>query len=295
MHLESFINYLETERRYSAYTVLAYRTDLDQYYRYIQKKFGLTEVSGDERKLIRQWIVHMMEQGIAARTVRRKVSALGSYYRFLVKRGFIISSPVPGVTIPRSGKTLPVFIPEDKMNLLLDNSVFSDSFSGTRNRLIIDVLYCTGMRRSELVNLRNSDVDCPEMVIRVQGKGGKQRNIPAGQHLLNAVRLYLDEKAGLFGTFAPSDPFFVTDRNNKLYPEFVYRIVKKYLCMVTSSEKRSPHILRHSFATHMLNNGADLNAIKEILGHASLSATQVYTHNSFKKLKKIYKQAHPRA
>ena len=295
MHIDSFISYLKTEKRYSSYTLKAYENDLQQFISFLEGAGSEKDTSGAQHKQIRQWVVHLMEQGLSPRSVRRKISALSSYYRFLLLRGIITSNPLLKVTIPKSGRKLPGFIPEDKLNHLLDQIDFGEDFTGVRDRLIIEMLYFTGMRRSELIKLCNSDVDSSEMIIKVHGKGGKERHIPVGQAFSQTLRDYMQKKVSEFGTVLPADPFFVTGTNKKLYPELVYRVVRKYLRLITSGGKRSPHILRHSFATHMLNHGADLNAIKDLLGHASLSATQVYTHNSFEKLKKIYKQAHPRA
>jgi integrase/recombinase XerC len=290
MHIDPFISYLKTERRYSSYTVKAYENDLSQFY-----GFSGRDSHEETSRRIRKWIIFMMEGGMSTRSIRRKISTLGSYFNYLIKKGVLETSPLLKVTIPKTGKRLPGFIPEASLDQLLDNVEFGDDFAGVRNRLILEILYFTGMRRSELVNLRNSDVNSHEMSIRVNGKGGKQRMIPVGQTFSQTLRDYTLKKEAEFGQGLPGDPYFVTGRNKRLYPELVYRVVRKYLQLVSPGPGRSPHILRHSFATHMLNHGADLNAIKELLGHASLAATQVYTHNSFEKLKKIYKQAHPRA
>ena len=295
MHIDSFITYLKTEKRYSPFTLRAYENDLRQFFGFQHSMDQERKEREKEERQIRQWIVHLMEEGISARSVKRKISALGSYYRFLMRRGIVADNPLAKVTIPKSGKRLPGFIPEDKLDFLLDEVDFGDDFNGVRNRLIIEILYFTGMRRSELIGLNNSDINGYEMTIRVHGKGGKERLIPVGQVFSRTLKEYTGKKVTEFGVVSPSDPFFVTNSNKRLYPELVYRVVRKYLRLVTSGDRRSPHILRHSFATHMLNHGASLNAIKDLLGHASLSATQVYTHNSFEKLKKIYKQAHPRA
>jgi integrase/recombinase XerC len=295
MHIDSFITYLKTERRYSSYTLRAYEKDLLQYFDFLGQS-GQEQSTGDkEHRQIRQWIVSMMEKGLSPRSVRRKASSLGSYYNYLVKKGIYTVSPLHKVTLPKTGKRLPGFIPEEKLNNLLDDFPFGDDFTGTRNRLIIELLYFTGMRRSELIWLTNSDVNTKDMTIKVSGKGNKQRIIPVGRSFLPALQGYTIVKAAEFGPALPEDPFFVTGSYKKVYPELVYRIVKKYISLVTPGRGRSPHLLRHSFATHMLDHGASLNSIKELLGHESLAATQVYTHNSLDKLKKIYKQAHPRA
>ncbi len=295
MQIDSFISYLKTERRYSFYTLKAYEKDLQQFMIFVKDEGFDNDYPQEDHKLIRQWVVNLIEEGLSPRSVRRKISALSSWYRYLLRRGIIKSNPLLKVTIPKSGKRLPKFIPEDKLNNLLDQVDFGDDFTGVRNRLIIELLYFTGMRRSELIRLCNSDVNHYEMVIKVHGKGEKERHIPVGQVFSQTLMEYTQKKISSFGAVSPSDPFFVTGNNKRVYPELVYRVVRKYLGLISSGGKRGPHILRHSFATHMLNHGADLNAIKDLLGHSSLSATQVYTHNSFEKLKKIYKQAHPRA
>jgi integrase/recombinase XerC len=295
MHIDSFITYLKIERRYSSYTLRAYENDLLQYFDFIRQSGKEQAAPGKEHRQIRQWIVSMMENGISPRSVRRKISSLGSYYNYLIKKGIHSVSPLHKVTLPKTGKRLPGFVPEEKLNNLLDDFTFGNDFTGARNRLIIELLYFTGMRRSELVRLTNSDVNTGEKTIRVSGKGNKQRIIPVGQSFLQTLHDYTTIKEAEFGTVLPGDPFFVTGSYKMVYPELVYRIVRKYINLVSPGPGRSPHLLRHSFATHMLDHGADLNSIKELLGHESLAATQVYTHNSLEKLKKIYKQAHPRA
>jgi integrase/recombinase XerC len=296
MHTDPFITYLKTEKRYSFHTVKAYENDLRQFSDFTKGEDVRGSGSGTpDHRQIRKWLVHLMEKGITPRTARRKVSVLSSYCRYLVRRGLSVENPMTKVIMPKWGRPLPVFITENKLEELLDRENFGDDFAAVRDRLIIEVLYFTGIRRSELIGLSHSDVDLSKMTIKVHGKGGKERYIPVGSSFSLVLSEYLVKKELEFGKSAPLDPFFVTGANRKLYPELVYRVVRKNLGLVTSGSKRSPHILRHSFATHMLNNGADLNAIKELLGHASLNATQVYTHNSFEKLKKVYKQAHPRA
>jgi integrase/recombinase XerC len=216
------------------------------------------------------------------------------FFRYLRKEGIVKSDPLEKVVLPKRRKRLPQFVSEESLDSLLDNNNFGDDFSGIRNRAIIEMLYLTGMRRSEMINLRNTDIDLHEAVIKVTGKRNKQRIIPLTKPFTKELENYIIIRDKI-GTSGNGDWFFITEKGNKLYDKYVYNIVKGYLSMVTTIEKKSPHVLRHTFATHMLNRGADLNAIKELLGHANLSATQVYTHNTFEKLKKIYKQAHPRA
>jgi integrase/recombinase XerC len=243
---------------------------------------------------IRAWIVSMLENNYTSASVHRKISCLRVFYRYLRKEGYLSNDPLEKVILPKRKRRLPVFVEEAAMNKLLDDCTFGDDFSGVRNRTVIEMLYLTGMRRAELVGLKDRDVDLAGGVLKVTGKRNKQRIIPIVNTFIKSLEEYIKFKNENY----PSDEnswFFVTDKGNKLYDKYVYNLVNGYLAMVTTIEKKSPHILRHTFATHMLNHGADLNSIKELLGHANLSATQVYTHNTFEKLKKIYKQAHPRA
>jgi integrase/recombinase XerC len=243
---------------------------------------------------VRAWIVSMMENQITPVSVHRKISCLRVFFRHLRKEGVIKSDPLEKVVLPKRKKTLPVFVAEEALDTLLDNDNFGDDFAGLRNRTIIEMLYLTGIRRSELIGLRSNDIDFREATVKVTGKRNKQRIIPLTKPFVARLEEYYKMRNEFTGS-GNGEWFFITGKGNKLYDKFVYNIVKRYLSMVTTIEKKSPHILRHTFATHMLNHGADLNAIKEFLGHANLSATQVYTHNTFEKLKKIYKQAHPRA
>jgi integrase/recombinase XerC len=241
---------------------------------------------------VRAWMISLIERGCVTSTVHRKMSALRAFFRYMRKHGMSSTDPMSGVKLPKKAKQLPVFVAEEALDRLLDDYQFGDNFSGVRDRTIIEFLYLTGMRRSELISLRDEDVDLSSGQVRVTGKRNKQRVIPLVGSFIKSLEVYLESrsKAGHAG-----DCFFVTEKGNKMYDKGVYNIVKRYLSMVTTVEKKSPHVLRHTFATHMLNHGADLNSIKELLGHASLSATQVYTHNTFEQLKKVYKQAHPRA
>jgi integrase/recombinase XerC len=293
-HKESFLQYLQIEKRYSAHTVRSYANDLGQFFLFLtaqgQPDDPLSVTSHD----IRAWIVSMLDNNYSAVSVHRKISCLRVFYRYLRKEGVLKGDPLDKVSLPKRKKSLPVFVEEGAMDNLLDEYSFGDDFRGVRDRSIIEMLYLTGMRRGELIGLRNTDVDLAEGTVKVTGKRNKQRIIP----IINSFSERLGEYLTLRN--AEAEPgaegwFFVTDKGNKLYDKYVYNIVKRYLTMVTTIEKRSPHILRHTFATHMLNRGADLNSIKEFLGHANLSATQIYTHNTFEKLKIIYKQAHPRA
>jgi integrase/recombinase XerC len=293
-HKESFLQYLQIEKRYSLHTVRSYLNDLDQFYRFLLS-LGLPEdaVPVTSRD-IRAWIVSMLDNNYSTVSVHRKISCLRVFYRYLRKEGIMKNDPLEKVVLPKRKKSLPVFIDEEAINKLLDNYSFGDSFAGVRNRTIIELLYVTGMRRSELIGLRDNDVDLVEGSLKVTGKRNKQRIIPLVIPFIKRLKEYIkvrNEKV----TTADNGWFFITNKGNKLYDKYVYTTVNSYLALVTTIEKKSPHILRHTFATHMLNRGADLNSIKELLGHANLSATQIYTHNTFEKLKKVYKQAHPRA
>lgn len=293
-HKESFLQYLQTEKRYSPHTIRSYSNDLDQFILFLSVNNMPADPAEITSHQIRAWIVNLMDKGITSVTVHRKISCLRVFFRYLRKEEIIKGDPLEKVVLPKRKKTLPVFVGEEALDKLLDNSDFGSDFSGIRNRTIIEMLYLTGMRRAELIGLHIYDVDLHESTVKVTGKRNKQRIIPLTRPFTARLEEYLKAR-NVFAGGSSSDWFFVTDKGNKLYDKFVYNLVRNYLSMVTTIEKKSPHILRHTFATHMLNRGADLNVIKEFLGHANLSATQVYTHNTFEKLKKIYKQAHPRA
>ncbi len=289
---ESFFQYLQFEKRYSAHTITAYKSDLISFSEYIQAQFEIEDLAQVPHTFIRSWIVQLMDEGMKSKSVNRKISSLKTYYKFLQREGEIAQSPMLKIISPKVPKRLPQFVEEKGMENLLDKIDFENTFEGIRNRLIIELFYATGIRVSELVNLKSIDVNLGSQQIKVLGKRNKERIIPISEHLLAIMNLYLDEKSHSIGD---SEHYFCNEKGEELYIKYVYRLVKSELSKVTTIQKRSPHILRHTFATHMLNNGADLNAIKEILGHSSLAATQVYTHNSIEKLKNIYKQAHPKS
>lgn len=291
---ESFLEFLETEKRYSPHTVRSYRNDLNQFFSFLHTNEIPDDPGVIDSHHIRAWIVSMMESGMLAVSVHRKISCLRRFYHYLRKEGFVGNDPLEKIILPKRKKRLPVFVKEEALDTLLDENDFGNDFKGVQNRTVIEMLYFTGMRRSELTGLRLGDVDLEEGLVKVTGKRNKQRIIPLAGNFVNRLRSYIKLREEV-PAGKNTDWFFITEKGNKLYDKCVYNLVKTYLSMVTTIEKRSPHILRHTFATHMLNRGADLNAIKEFLGHANLLATQVYTHNTFEKLKKIYKQAHPRA
>ncbi len=293
-HKESFLQYLRVEKRYSPLTVRSYINDLDQFENHLIYGGFSGNPSDITTGDIRSWIVSLVEKGYTAKSVHRKISSLRVFYRFLLKGGYVTSDPAAKVVLPKIRKRLPEFVAETSMDKLLDGNEFGGDFAGIRNIVIIEMLYTTGMRRAELTGLKDTDIDIQGATVKVTGKRNKQRIIPLLKPFILRLEQYIKVRNENFPDRAEGW-FFISDRGNKMYDKYVYNTVRRYLAMVTTIEKKSPHILRHSFATHMLNRGADLNSIKEFLGHASLSATQVYTHNSFEQLKKIYKQAHPRA
>ncbi|MDP4210880.1 MAG: tyrosine-type recombinase/integrase [Bacteroidota bacterium] len=290
--IHSFLNYLEFEKRYSKRTINSYQTDLFQFSQFCSSR-GIEQLSEVDSKIVRNWVVVLLEDSCSNRSVNRKLSTLKSFYKFLLKQSFTEVNPLNKIDSLKIRKKLPVFVTSNQINQLLDEVTFNSDFSGIRNKLIIQVLYNTGIRLSELIALKEADVDKDNLTIKVLGKRNKERIIPITLPLFNAIEHYRIFKHQEFGNGCAF--LFVSDSGTALYPKLVYRITTSALNHVTTMDKRSPHVLRHTFATHLLNNGAQISAIKEILGHTSLAATQVYTHNSFEKLKRIYKQAHPRA
>ncbi|MFD2582052.1 tyrosine-type recombinase/integrase [Pedobacter vanadiisoli] len=293
MLLKSFITYLTHEKRYSQHTVTSYQTDLDQFEKFIEKSaLGFTEVKHTH---LRNYLVELMEEGHSANTINRKISTLRSFYKFLHRSGKIDQNPSALIKAPKIPKRLPVFVEAQKMDHLLDSEhYFDESFPSVRDHLVIELLFGTGMRLTELLQLKDSDIDVYAGTIKVLGKRNKERIIPINKQLINQVNTYIElKKMQNFNNNLLI--LIVTNTGAAGYPKLIYRIVTSYLNYISTNEKKSPHVLRHSYATSLLNAGADLNAIKELLGHASLAATQVYTHNSIERLKTIYKQAHPKA
>ncbi|MFO7852100.1 MAG: tyrosine-type recombinase/integrase [Bacteroidota bacterium] len=291
---ESFLDYLRFEKHYSQHTVRSYDNDIGQFFSFINMHKGSYEPGDITSTDIRSWMISMLDKGYSVATVHRKISSLRTFFRYNMRAGVIKSNPVENIVLPKRPKRLPVFVEEASLDKLLDYYDFGEGYGGLRDRTIIEMLYTTGMRKAELIGLHLDDVDKGSKTVRVLGKRNKERLIPLISSFWDNLMEYINIRNENF----PGDSdgwLFLTDKGNKLYDKFVYNTVKRYLDMVTTIEKKSPHVLRHTFATHMLNHGADLNSVKEILGHANLSATQVYTHNTFEKLKSVYKQAHPRA
>ena len=292
MLLDEFLKYLHLEKRYSPHTVKAYQIDLTQFQDYLEETYE-SVLQKVKHQMVRSWLAQMLDYGISPRSVNRKITALKSFYKFLLKEEKIKEDPTLKVVPPKMSKKLPSFIDEGQMRYLLDELDFEDGYTGLRDKLMIELFYSTGIRQAELINLKIKDIDFSTNVIKVLGKRNKERLIPLTIELRQKIGAYLKLRAEL--PYKDNSYLLLTNKGKKLYPTLVYRQVNHYLNQVTSLDKKSPHVLRHTFATHMLNNGADLNAIKELLGHANLSATQVYTHNTIDKLKKVYNQAHPRA
>lgn len=284
-----FIKYLSAEKRFSANTITSYSTDLDQFSIFLSKEYQISnEVSEISFQIVRSWIAYLLEKGVTPRSVNRKISTLKTYFKFLIRENVILESPMLKIVAPKSKKRLPVFIEENQIENLLNEVEFDKGFIGERDKLIIELFYVTGIRLSELINIKIFDISFSNSLIKVLGKRNKERLIPLSINIVNELQTFV-KKHNL------NNYLFTNLGGTKVYTKLVYRVVNKYIGKISSVNKKSPHILRHTFATHMLNNGADINAIKELLGHANLSATQVYTHNTIEKLKTVYKQAHPRA
>ncbi len=291
--LKSFLEYIKFEKRYSEHTILAYQNDLEQFFKFLHEIYSITSPIDIKHTYVRAWIVSLMQEGKTVKSINRKLSCLKSFFKFLLKRGNISLNPMSKIISPKQGKRLPSYIDQKAMETLFERLEGGKGYESVRDRLIIELLYLTGIRRAELIGLKKEDLDLEQGLIKVKGKGKKQRLIPIvgglGENLKNYLRI-LEEN------FENGEPYlFLTTRGKKLYPKLVYLIVKNNLSLVSSIEQKSPHVLRHSFATHLSNNGAELNAIKELLGHSNLSATQIYTHNSIDRLKTIYQNAHPKA
>jgi len=293
--IDDFISHLKYENRYSGHTLAAYNKDITSFAEFLEGEFPDTEIGNAEPFMIRLWMVGLTENGLKPASVNRKITSLRSFYRFLKNRGQIQNNPVALINPMKKPSSLPTYVEEEKMEDLLTGVEFGNDYKGVLDKLLLELFYSTGMRLSELTGLHNSDVDFFNSNIKVLGKRNKERIIPLSDNLMTLFREYFKLRDAEFGTQPPDNYIFLTPSGKKIYNKFVYRRINYYLGLVTTLTKKSPHVIRHSFATHMLNHGADLNAIKEILGHASLAATQIYTHNSIEKLKSVYKQAHPKA
>jgi len=289
---ESFINYLKYEKRCSSHTVIAYKNDLDQFVLYCTEVVGEFNVKKVDAKLVRGWIVLLMEKKLSARSVNRKITTIKSFFKYLMKEQLVDSNPATYLALPKIRKKLPNFVEEHNLHHLLDEGFFANDFIGIRDKLVITLLYGTGIRLSELLLLKDSDFDTKICLIKVLGKRKKERIIPYPASINSLLEFYINIRNTTVGF--KTEKLLVTEEGKPVYEKLIYRVVKNNLAKVTLLEKKSPHVLRHTYATHLLNKGADLNAVKELLGHANLAATQIYTHTTFERLHDIYKQAHPR-
>jgi len=292
--IQPFLDYLAFQKRYSHHTLLSYENDLSAFFLFLNREHDATAITEISPSFVRSWLASLKELGLETKSINRKISALKSFFKYQLKTGGIVKSPMGTIISPKMKKRLPQFVEETDIQTLFKYVEFPDTWEGKTHRLVLELFYNTGMRQAELVNLKERQVDKSSQTIKVLGKGNKERVLPVSRELMASITDYKQQKRTALET-ADCDNLLVNERGNKLYPKYVYNIVNKYLAAVTTIDKKSPHVLRHTFATHLMNNGADLNAVKELLGHSSLAATQVYTHNTIEKLKDVYKKAHPKA
>ena len=292
--IQSFLDYLKYQKRYSAHTIRSYKDDLVQFFGFLQTQFGEVSVSTIGHNHVRSWLASIKEKDNTSKTINRKISSLKSFFKYLVKTSVLEQTPMTRVITPRNSKRLPDFIREGDADKLIGTLKNTEDWKGLNTKMLISLFYTTGMRLSELVNLKESEVDFGKRQVKVLGKGNKERIVPISQEIVLMIKDYIQEKKKEFES--TDNSLLVTEKGKKMYPKYPYLLVRSFLSSeVKTLNKKSPHVLRHSFATHLSNNGADLNAIKELLGHSSLAATQVYTHNTIEKLKNVYKKAHPKA
>jgi len=292
--IQAFTDYLKFQKRYSPHTVRSYHDDLVQFFDYLDVQFGKVALDQVNHSQIRSWLAKMKEHDIASRTINRKVSALKSFFKYFIKTGLLGETPMNKVVVPKISKKLPDFIKVEDAGKLIRSLQNTDDWKSLNTKMLVNLFYFTGMRLSELINLKESQVDFNRAQIKVLGKGNKERIIPVPSQAIQMIKDYVQDKKKEFGK--TDQTLLVTDKGKKMYPKYAYLLINGFLSHeIRTLHKKSPHVLRHSFATHLSNNGANLNAIKELLGHSSLAATQVYTHTTIEKLKDVYKKAHPRA
>ena len=292
--LHSFLNYIQFEKQYSIHTVNAYQSDLDDFFLFIRNMNmgSLEEISA---AIIRSWMVELVERGLTNRSIHRKMGSLRSFFKFLYRKGRIVEKVMDGIVLPKVRRRLPEYVELTVIDKLLDPTAYGEDYTGIRDFFIIHLLYYTGIRRAELIQLGANSFDSNLGILKVLGKGGKERWIPIGKATWKMYKKYSEIRKREFPTLSIEEVFWLTDRGRRIYPKLIYGIVTKHLQRAGHFGKGSPHVLRHTFATHLSNEGADLNAIKDLLGHTGLSATQIYTHNSIKRLQEVYEKAHPKA
>ena len=293
-HIQQFLDYLSFQKRYSPHTIISYQNDLVGFFDFLIIQFGETQFAEVKTTFVRSWLAELKEQGMESKSINRKISSLKSFFKYQLRQQTIEVSPMTAIISPKVSKRLPQFVDKKDITTLLMDVEFPDTWTGKTDQLILHLFYNTGMRQAELTGLKETDISKSNGTIKVLGKGNKERIIPVNNQLIKRMEDYMAAKRKEHEAFDKT-VLLITVSGKKLYPRYVYNTVNKYLAMVTTIEKKSPHVLRHSFATHLMNNGADLNAVKELLGHSSLAATQIYTHNTIEKLKDIHRKAHPKA
>lgn len=290
VYFNSFLDYLKFEKRYSQHTLVSYNTDLSQFFLFLEKSYDTNNIKEISSSMVRTWLASLKEDKLESKSINRKISSLKSFFKYQLRNGNIVISPMTTIISPKTSKRLPNFVEEQHIETLLQHVEFSDSWNDKTKKMVLLTLYNTGMRLSELINLKQTQIDFSNNQLKVLGKGNKERIIPLSKSVLDSFKEYINERPTTI-----LENVFLTEKGKPLNPRYVYGFVKEYLSLVTTIKKKSPHVLRHSFATHLMNNGAELNAVKELLGHSSLAATQIYTHNTIEKLKEVFKKAHPKA
>jgi integrase/recombinase XerC len=293
-HIQSYLDYLRFEKRYSHHTIISYQTDLIDFFDFLESFFGSQDLPGIEHNHIRSWLAQLKEKGMTSKSLNRKISTLRTFFKYQVKTGKITQNPLTKVIAPKIKKRLPVFIKEEDIKKLTESlDISAENWKSLNAKMLVFLFYNTGLRLTELIHLKPGQIDFHKSVLKVLGKGNKERIIPISRQIVSILQDYQQLKKKEFES--TDDYVLVTEKGKMMYPKYAYLLVKKYLGEISSLDKKSPHVLRHSFATHLMNHGADLSAVKELLGHSSLAATQVYTHNTIEKLKEVYKKAHPKA
>lgn len=293
-NIQFFLDYLKFQKRYSPHTILSYQNDLTSFFDFIELQYGSVLLNEIDASFVRSWLAGLKETGMESKSINRKISTLKSFFKYQLKQGLLQDSPMATILSAKVKKRLPQFVAETDINTLFNYIEFPDDWNGKTDRLLFQLLYNTGIRQAELMNLKEAHIDRGNNTIKVLGKGNKERILPVSIELSQLIQKYIADKRIDF-KLANTEILLVNEKGKKLYPKYIYNVVKKYLSAVTTIDKKSPHVLRHTFATHLMNNGADINAVKELLGHSSLAATQIYTHNTIEKLKEVHNKAHPKA